>query len=172
MHFTRFWFEYLRSTIALHRRPVCRIMLFSLVLKSFPQWLKFSRLFRQEKILYPPKRWDCLLQINKGRFFCLTKVQTQSANFSCFVKSFIVGFHRKERKLGLNHGLNLVHGPKTQTWIKIVIQNETQTSTFDFWFGCRLKRKIFFLLIWFKIFENKKPNVLHVFDFSKIQTET
>eukprot|EP00493_Phyllostaurus_siculus_P005740 UN05788 len=56
------------------------------------------------------------------------KPQLRSANFSCFVKSFIVGFHRKERKLGLN----LVHGPKTQTWIKIFIQNETQTSAFDF----------------------------------------
>ena len=105
-------------------------------------------------------------------FFCLRKGQSQKWIFFKFCKIVDCGFSQKQLKRGSNHGLNLVQGSKTQTWIKILIQNETQTWTFDFCFRCRWKRKIFVVSILIKILRIKKREVLHVFDFSKIQTQT
>ena len=111
MHFTRFCFEYFPSMVALHRQSVCRIMLFSLVPKSFPQWLKFSRLFRQKNYCPHQKHGTvCCESIREA--FCLTKAHTQKCEFFMFCKIVHCGFSQK----------------RTQTWIKPWIKPRSRSQ--------------------------------------------
>ena len=183
--FHQFCFEYSSICSRLAVQHVCRIRFhvtlfydvsFSLVKShSLSDWISrmlvelfFSRMFHQRKGCQKKLR----LFVANQTFFLKESPISEVHFFSRFVKSLIVGFQRNNCKRGSIRELNLVQGFKTQTWMKIVIQNETQTWTFDFWFGCRLKRKIFVVSILIKILRTKKREVLHVFDFSKIQTQT
>ena len=184
--FHQFCFEYSSICSRLAVQHVCRIRFhvtlfydvsFSLVKShSLSDWI--SRMLVELFFLsnVPSKKLPKKIETFccEANFFPYYKGKSnlRSAFFSRFVKSLIVGFQRNNWKRGSIRELNLVQGFKTQTWMKIVIQNETQTWTFDFWFGCRLKRKIFVVSILIKILRTKKREVLHVFDFSKIQTQT